>query len=435
MAFDRAQFSLPWLVRLRWRIVAGQAVAVLLADRVLAIDLSLPRVLLWIAAAGVTNLALASRHSARRTDAKLLCAAALCFDVGVLTAILHASGGPTNPFSVLYLVYITLAALLLGPTWTWSLTALSVLAYGGLFLVDVSGPHAGHGEHAMHMGEAFAGHLRGMWIAFTLTATLTAGAVLRLTAAIDKRDREIETIRLQAARSERLAALTTLAAGAAHELGTPLATIAVAASELERNLARLPAADRRDLVEDAQLIRSQLQRCRQILDQMSAAAGEFSGEAPSPLPLADLLDQVRCELPAHEASRLVLDRASGKLAVVPHRAFKRALVSLLRNAFDASGPDDQVRLEAETADDGGLRVSVVDHGHGMTDEVLERATEPFFTTKPTGKGMGMGLFLARALVEQLGGQLRLTSAPGSGTTAVLELPPSVLLERGGRPSR
>jgi two-component system sensor histidine kinase RegB len=127
----------------------------------------------------------------------------LTLDTLVLSALLHETGGSANPFSVLYLVHITLAAMLLGAAWTWALTLLAVVAYGSLFFAD---------EHAQHFGHEYVTHLRGMWFAFALTAMLTAAFVVRLTGAIQRRDREIEAIRAQAARSERLAGLTTLAA-------------------------------------------------------------------------------------------------------------------------------------------------------------------------------------------------------------------------------
>ena len=348
-----------------------------------------------------------------RPVSRTLCGAVLILDTVVLTALLRATGGPSNPFSVLYLVHITLAAVLLDAPWTWGLTALSVLGYGSLFLSE---------EHAGHLGHEFSSHLRGMWLAFTLTAALTASFVVRLTSAIRRRDREIETIRKQAARSERLAALTTLAAGAAHELGTPLATIAVAAGELERAVARLPAAHAEPLLDDARLIRSQLDRCRTILDQMTAAAGEVTGEAPDAVSLEDILSVVRDELVPSDRRRLRVEIDVGGAAIVPHRAFARAVSSLVRNAFDASTAEDTVDVSVGSGEDEALRVTVTDRGQGMTADVLERATEPFFTTKPAGRGMGMGLFLARALVEQLGGRLLLVSSEGAGTSATLELP-------------
>jgi two-component system sensor histidine kinase RegB len=264
-----------------------------------------------------------------------------------------------------------------------------------------------------------------MWFAFALTATLTAAFVVRLTAAIQRRDREIEAIREHAARSERLAALTTLAAGAAHELGTPLATIAVAAGELERAVSRLPPAHSAPLIDDAKLIRGQLDRCRQILDQMTAAAGEVTGEAPVPIPLRALLAEVRAELAPLDADRLRVHLGVDGGVVVPHRALARAITNLVRNAFDASTAGSAVDVEIESDERRLLRVTVTDRGHGMAADVLERATEPFFTTKAAGRGMGMGLFLARALVEQLGGRLLLSSVPGGGTTAILELPAEV----------
>jgi len=420
MNSNHAQLSLPWLVRLRWGLLAAEAAGVLLAHRTLAFELPLVLLVSLLALAGASNAVL---HATVRRDESwvpALCAGALALDILVLTTILHSSGGPSNPFSVLYLVYITMAALLLGATSTWGLTALCVGAYGGLFFLGSADAHAGH-DH-----DAFVGHLRAMWIAFSLTAALTAGSVVRLTAAIQRRDREIDEIRERAASSQRLAALTTLAAGAAHELGTPLGTIALAAGELDRNVARLPEVERKPLSEDVELIQSQLQRCRQILEQMSAAGGEFTGESVVSLSLGELIDEARAELPAAESDRLVVRLETEGAAQLPHRAFSRVLLSLLRNAFDASDDAAPVELSVAVGPGDALEVSVRDHGRGMTPEVLARATEPFFTTKSTGRGsglgMGMGLFLANALAEQFGGHLRLASTPGKGTTAVLVLP-------------
>jgi len=421
----RAAVSLPWLTRLRWGTVAGQLVTVAVGHWTLGLGMPLPPVIGLIGATVVTNLALMRWLRDGGTAGPGLCGAVLVLDTLVLTALLHASGGPFNPFSVLYLVYIMLAAVVLGAAWTWSLAALSVACYVALFLLPVpAGLHHAHGEGALSL------HLWGMLVAFVVAAVLTAYFVVRLSAAIERRDAEIAAMREQATRTERLAALTTLAAGAAHELGTPLATIAVAATELEHALERLATAGAGPLRDDARLIRAQVERCRRILDRMASDAGETAGEAPELVPVDGLVRDVLDALPAEDASRVHVEGLPVTVAsALPRRAVAGAITSLVRNALDATRAPEPVRLRVG-ANDSVLHVEVLDNGPGMTAEVLARAVEPFFSTKPPGKGMGLGLFLARTLAEGLGGRLTLTSAPGEGATAALDLPRVTLAGAG-----
>ncbi len=409
----RAGVSLPWLVRLRWGVLAAQAVTV--ATGSVLLDNGPP--LSWgaalLALTLASNVALRSSALAARTSSSVLCGLALGLDTVVLTLLLRDSGGPANPFSVLYLVGISLSAVVLGSRWTWILTLLAIAGYGSLFL---AGPAPSPEAHHL----SFASHLHGMWVAFVIAAVLTAYFVSQLASAVERRDREIAAVRERALRYERVASLSTLAAGAAHELGSPLASIGVAARELERALERLPGGE--SLVDDARLIRSELGRCRAVLDNVAAHSGEAAGEALVALTPTEIVADVRRQLGSPLAERVAVPEPLPAASLqLPREAFGRALYNLVRNAIDASPDGSVVRLTART-DDGSVIFAVEDQGTGMAPDVLERAAEPFFTTKPPGTGLGLGLFLTRTLAEHLGGQLTLESVPGRGTRARIELP-------------
>ena len=418
MVSDRTEVGLPWLVGLRWWAALGQTVVILVVHFGLGVELPLVRVLALVAVTALTNAGLARAEAGGAWRSRTVCGAVLLLDTLVLTGLLHATGGPLNPFSIFYIVHITLAAVVLGAGWTWTVTGLSVTCFGALFLAF--SPMVGVDGH-VHGGGALSTHLQGMWFAFVLTAALTAFFVVRLSAAIEQREVELVVARERSTRYEKLASLTTLAAGAAHELGTPLATIAVVATEAERALSGLPPAVAEALRADVRLIRTEVARCRRILDAMAVDAGGPQGEPPSEMTVAGLLADVIAAVPSASRARLhTLPPTTPQATVrVPRQALVQALVNVIRNALDASSGAISLVARVES---GHAAFVVSDHGPGMSADVLARCTEPFFSTKPTGHGMGLGLFLAKTLAEHLGGGLTIESTPGAGVTVALSVP-------------
>ena len=377
-------------------------------------DVPLRRAWPLVALSAIANLAIARALSRRGEPSRGVAAVALSIDILLLTALLDLTGGPSNPFLVAYAVYIALAAVTVGAGVTWALAAFAVACYGVLVYWHLN--EAAEEHH--HRLNDLPTHLFTVWVVVAAAAELCAYLVGRASDALRVREAELDAMRARAARTDRLIALTTLAAGAAHELSTPLATIAVSARELERTAASIDGG--RTAAEDARLIRQEVDRCQAILDQMSGRAGGISTAAPDSFDLAPALDEIRDRLPPPRRARLdITIDAPVRIVHLPRAGFGQALASLVTNALDASAASDRVRVVVH-GDTARLRVEVHDDGSGMRPDVLERAGEPFFTTKEPGRGLGLGLFLARLFAERVGGSLTLTS--DRGTTAVLDLP-------------
>jgi two-component system sensor histidine kinase RegB len=211
-----------------------------------------------------------------------------------------------------------------------------------------------------------------------------------------------------------------MAAGAAHELSTPLGTIAVVAKELERDLAHTKVPD--EVRDDLCVIRTELERCRVILNRMSIDSGHAIGETLADVTTEQLIQNVLKSLPA--AKRVSVTWSDGARLWrlrVPEEGLAQALRALVQNALDVCPTDGLVQVGVSGNADG-LEIAIRDSGPGMEAEVLRRVGEPFFTTKDPGAGMGLGIYLARSIIERLGGSLDIDSKPGSGTCVHVRLP-------------
>lgn len=414
---ERNWVNIQWLARLRWAQIAGQAATVLVGQFLLDGALPITLLLLVISVGLVTNLGLElyffgdRRREAVDTRAvhEWQIALVMMLDIAILTGLLYLTGGPHNPFGFLYLVQIALATVLLRALWTWMLVGLSFVAFGVLLATDRS----------ITIPED--SRAIGMWVALGVASAFVVYFLRRITGALSERETELTQARGLAARQERLASLATMAAGAAHELSTPLGTVALAAKELERALTKTEDAE---LAADARLIREQVGRCRAILEQMAQGAGTV-GESVASCTVGELLDEAMVGIREAPSVHLDIPAPLVKSALrMPPRAVSQALRSLMTNAQDASPPSSAVvvvvRGEAQT-----LTIEIRDRGPGIPDEVLARIGEPFFTTKAPGRGMGLGLFLARAVIEGVGGTLQIHSSPDRGTRVVVRLPTDV----------
>jgi two-component system sensor histidine kinase RegB len=410
--------NFAWLLKLRWGGIIGQVVLVVLIHWGLGIALPLLPLFLIIALGLASNVACAVWMRRNPEVPHGLLGGVMLTDVVLLTGLLYFTGGPFNPFSFLYLVNIALAAVVLQSGWTWALVSMSLGCYGALFVDHVPLPLGQSDGHGTHMWM----HLQGMWIAFGVTAAFIAYFIQRITRALAQRDADLVVARSLSARQERLASLATLAAGATHELSTPLSTIAVVAKELEHQLEH--GAGGAAAVEDARLIRREVDRCRDILTQLATDAGESTGEAFHAIAVEELFRLASRDLPGGSVHLAEDPTLSRQTLYVPPRAVAQALRAVLKNARQASPRGEEITVSVGI-EHGMWRFVVRDRGAGMSEQMLGRAAEPFFTTKDGRegqRGMGLGLFLARAVLERIGGRLDLESQLGVGTTATLIVP-------------
>ncbi len=432
-----ANIAFSWLLHLRWGAVLCQAILILLAYSYLEIAIPIIFVSLIIIFEAASNLFFTYLNRSRKVIPEWLFGLIMFLDIILLTALLFYTGGPMNPFTFLYLVHIVLGAVLMRPNWSWSLTVFTILCYGSLFIIDpdvvgqlpftLPGDYIGGAEiqETCHpaiaeytsLSDGMKLHLKGMLLAFAITAFFVVFFVGRIQEALKEHQKTLITLEDERARSEKLASLATLSAGAAHEFSTPLSTIAVAAGEMLHQLKE--GKIDQGLVDDAQLIKDQVKNCKNILYQMAADAGEHMGEALEKYSVDHLVKYILNEFSAEDQARTKVENEASEISVmVPFRTLVRTIKGLIKNGFDASEPDASVFLRC-FYDESFLYFQVRDQGHGMNEEIMARALEPFFTTKEQGKGLGLGLFLAQNVAEQFGGEVTLSSGELTGTVVTI----------------
>ena len=330
-------------------------------------------------------------------------------DVLILAALLYFTGGSTNPFVSLFLLPLTLAAAALPGRYTWAIAVSALLCYSLLMVWYYPLPH----RHGIN----FNMHVVGMWFGFVLSAILISYFAVKMSATLRERERALAQAREDALRDERLVALGTLAAGAAHELGTPLATMAVLAKDLEGECAATP-----DLAEPFQVLRSQIARCKEILSQLAISAGQMRAEGGRDQALDQYLLRIVEQWQNGRPAVIVRRNWGGTQPpprIIADQTLTQAITNILNNAADAS--EQSVEVSGHW-DERELRLEICDRGDGVSAAAASHAGEPFFTTKPPGQGLGLGLFLAQSTIRRLGGSVELFNRREGGACTRIVLP-------------
>lgn len=400
-----------WLIRLRWLALGFYLILAAFAGVWLDIQLPLGILSLFILSLFLSNLVLHLYWDYWSRFAKVLTLFFLFLDTGLLTLLLYYTGGAHNPFTLLYLLHITMAILLLSGWWASAMVIFCTVAFSILFL----SPHMMVNSDGQALCSDMQFHLWGMLVATFVTGTGIVYFAGELKKDLQKKQKTIQEAIHVREQHNRHAGLMTLAAGVAHELSTPLSTIAVISDDLESGLGK--EASSKIERDEVRLIREQVEKCRHILQRLSSCKNN---------------EEIRAEETWYEAANLpaliegyVSDAVKDRLCIRSTGRSRKILLSkdlflqsvgiLVQNALEAS-PNDQIILVQINVDEDKWICEVSDQGCGVPEEKMDRLGEPFFTTKANQHGMGLGLYLVRTFMDSVRGKLEINSQEKVGTT-------------------
>ncbi len=407
--------TLRYLLFIRLVVIGGQVVALIAMDRIFGVAVPWPAVsLILLLLAALTGGTWLLRSSTGRDQRLYLFHSSA--DIVALSALVYFTGGAFNPFISLFLLPIVFAAAAMPPASTAGITLLAGTCYTALMFIQPAAPQVDVHLHGHLQGDAgrFDLHVWGMWYGFVLSAVCVALFVARIARRQRVRDRELADLREAALENERMLALGTLAAGTAHELGTPLSTIAILAGELAETAVR--PVDRDQL----RRLQQQVARCKEILSRMAAGAGNLRAESGQRVDLANYLETLVADWHQRRPEVHLAQIWNGQRpapSIVADRVIGQAIVNVLDNAADAASRQVTVR---GTWDEHAFELAVDDDGEGIAPDIRARIGREALTTK--ADGMGIGLLLSRSIVERLGGTLALDVRPRMGTSARITLP-------------
>ncbi len=413
---NATRLNMQRLVMLR-SVVMVCLTAVIVGLRLASIPLPVLPLFLAVASLGLLNGIAWWRlkYSQQTTQRELF--AQLLGDIAALSALFYFSGGYSNPFIWMYLLPITVAAVALRALYTWLIASLSIACYTLLMFYHIPLSHLHmhaqlDAKNSIHLDI----HLVGMWLGFVVSSIIVAIFIARIGQNLRDYDKTIAVAREKALESERMLALGTLATSAAHELGTPLATMAVISRELTQDYASQPA-----LLLQLEILQKQVSRCKEILSSITRNAGQTRAGTGQGCTLREFLEEaIQRWRDTRPATELVISMpiTAHNPVIFMDRTFTQAILNLLDNAADES--PERVLFDAHW-DEKMLRIQIRDFGAGLSAEAKSQLGTPFFTSK-YDEGMGLGVYLTQVTLARYGGKLSLNNHPDGGVLTLVNLP-------------
>jgi len=340
----------------------------------------------------------------------------LMIDICALSLLIYYTGGSINPFISFFILPIIFAAASLRPAYTFVITLVAIGSYSALMFLYVPLD----GVHIHQSGTQI--HLWGMWFGFILTASLVAYFVARISSTVRKQDRALAEAREEALRADRILALGTLAAGTAHELGTPLSTMAVITGELLKDY-----QDDKELIGELELLKDQIQRCKTILGRMSSDAGQSQADTGTKIKIDAYIQEIISHWQQTRSDidfDIELKPSAETPEIIVDQTLTSAIINILNNAADASSKKIHIVCSWNNT---SMDIEVIDDGHGIKEQHQPLLGKSIFSTKPSDQGLGIGLFLAETTLTRMGGKISLNNHKDGGAHAEISIPLSPLL--------